>query len=218
MEPGDLLNLIRKGENQFVEFKQIFSSHIKIAKEIIAFANTRGGIIIFGIKDSGKIIGVASEKEVNDLVIETLKYYCEPIPEYQIEFIECEKKEVVVLHIFESKKKPIRVQDYKELLNPGEARVYIRIKDKSVPASKEMTKILQSRSDEKPLIKYQVGKDEKKVFEYLEKNEFITVKQLGDFANISLRRSSRTLIKLVRADLLMIHTKDNGEEFFTYIS
>ena len=67
----------------------------------------------------------------------------------------------------------------------------------------------------KNLINYSVGKVENKVFEYLDENEFIKVKDLADVANISNRRASRTLIKMVRANLLAIHTKENGESFFT---
>jgi predicted transcriptional regulator len=62
---------------------------------------------------------------------------------------------------------------------------------------------------------YSIGPNEKNVFEYLNKNEKISVKELSSLINISERRASRTLVKLVRANLLMIHTKDNGEEYFT---
>jgi len=41
------------------------------------------------------------------------------------------------------------------------------------------------------------------------------VKDLANAANISERRASRTLVTMVRAGSLSIHTKDNGEEFFT---
>ena len=60
-----------------------------------------------------------------------------------------------------------------------------------------------------------MGKVESKVFDYLDENESIKVSDLASVANISNRRASRTLIKLVRANLLAIHTKENGESFFT---
>jgi predicted HTH transcriptional regulator len=65
------------------------------------------------------------------------------------------------------------------------------------------------------LKKYSIGPNEKVVFDYLTKNETISVKSLSSLGNISERRASRTLVKLVRANLLMIHIKENGEEFFT---
>ena len=56
-------------------------------KEIIAFANTKGGLLFFGIDDDGSIYGVDSEKEISELVNETIDEYCEPIIEYKINFI-----------------------------------------------------------------------------------------------------------------------------------
>ena len=127
-----------------------------------------------------------------------------------------EKKDVLVVEIPESQNKPHRIQDYKPSLDLNTAAVYVRVNDKSVLASKEMIKILQTKARGKSLAHYEVGQSEKAVFSYLDKNEKITVKELGKLINISDRRASRTLIKLVRANILLIHTKDNGESYFTY--
>ncbi|HEY3876786.1 MAG TPA: ATP-binding protein, partial [Candidatus Kapabacteria bacterium] len=43
----ELYDLIDSGEGPDVEFKRQFSSPEKIAREMIAFANTRGGYILF---------------------------------------------------------------------------------------------------------------------------------------------------------------------------
>lgn len=210
-----LIKLIQSGENINVEFKQCFSEHEKIAKEIIAFANTRGGFIIFGINDNGKILGVESEKEVAELVKETINNFCEPKINYNIDYYEIESKEIVVIEIPESDNKPHRIQDYKKKLNINTAQIYLRVNDKSIPASKEMIKLMQKKSTESNLKNYTIGKNEKKVFEYLNENDFITAKILSQMANLSSRRSSRTLINLVRANILTIHTKENGENYFS---
>jgi len=215
MNRKQLIKLIEDGENLTVEFKQRFSDHEKIAKEIIAFANTRGGILLFGIDDNGKIRGVESEKEVAELVKETLTYYCEPQLNHEFSFINIKEKEIVVLTIFESKTKPHSLQNFHNNLSPNTERVYIRVKDKSVPASKEMIKLLQTRTNEKKLKNYSIGKNEQMVFQYLDENDFITAKKLSDLANLSSRRASRTLINLVRANILAIHTKENGEDYFS---
>jgi predicted HTH transcriptional regulator len=215
MNRRQLINLIENGENLNVEFKQRFSDYEKISKEIIAFANTNGGYIIFGIDDNGKTYGVESEKEIVELVKETISNYCEPKIDYDISYIELEHKEIVVLEIPESNYKPHRIQDYKNQLDLNNAQVYIRVNDKSVPASKEMIKLLQTASNEQKLSKYSIGKNEKLVFEFLKNNDFITSKELSKLANISSRRASRTLINLVRANILAIHTKDNGEDYYS---
>ena len=91
----------------------------------------------------------------------------------------------------------------------------IRVNDKSMKASKEMVRIMRANAGNLALQKYTIGTTEKNVFEYLAKKERISVKELSNLVNISERRASRTLVKMVRANLLVIHTKDNGEEFFT---
>lgn len=211
-----VLDMIENGEGLNVEYKQRFSTHEKIAKEIIAFANTRGGFLFIGIDDNKKIYGIASEKGDNDLIREVAEKYCEPKVEITLECMNIEKKDVLVVEIPESQNKPHRIQDYKTSLDLNTAAVYVRVNDKSVLASKEMIKILQTQTRGKTLEHYEVGTSEKVAFSYLDKNEKITVKELGKLANISDRRASRTLIKLVRANILLIHTKDNGESYFTY--
>lgn len=215
MRYRELLDLIEEGENIQVEFKRKFSTHDKIAREMIAFANTKGGYVLFGIDDDKKIVGVESEKETTELVKDAALNYCEPPLEYSIEYREIESKEIVIVKVPESNKKPHRIQDYQPELDITNAIVTIRVNDKSVQASKEMIRILRTQSNQIALKKYVLGPNEKIVFEYLSKVERITVKELSNLVNISERRASRTLVKMLRANLLMIHTKENGEEFFT---
>ncbi|PKL83821.1 MAG: ATP-binding protein [Ignavibacteriae bacterium HGW-Ignavibacteriae-3] len=211
-----ILDLIEQGEGLNVEFKQRFSSHEKIAKELIAFANTSGGIIFFGVDDDKSIYGIDSEKSVLYLVHEAAEKFCEPPIVVTTDNFEIENKELLIVEVPESKNKPHRIQDYKKDLDLNSCQVYVRINDKSVLASKEMIKLLQTQTAGKSLEKYVVGSMEKIVFNLLDKNETISVKELSKLANISDRRASRTLIKLVRANLLLIHQKDNGESYFTY--
>lgn len=216
MNRKNLLKLIEEGENNRVEFKQKFSSDEKIAKEAVAFANTKGGLIIFGVDDRGNIVGVQSEKEEAELALRALDFYCFPKLELQFHYIDIFNKELVVLEILESKIKPVVLSDHSNKEGRLESNVYIRVNDKSVPASREMIKILRAHAEGLALKNYFIGKNEKIVFDYLNKNGSITVKILCDSANISNRRASRTLIKMTRAGLLSIHVKDNGEEYFTY--
>lgn len=216
LSPRTVLELIEKGESLTVEFKQRFSTYEKIAKEMIAFANTRGGFLLLGIDDDKSIYGIESEKSDTGLISESAGKYCEPPVDCVIECLEIRGKEVLVAEISESNNKPHRLQDYKSSLDLNSAQVYVRVKDKSVLASKEMIKLLQTNSSGSSLKNYSVGSKERMVFDLLDRNETITVKELSGFANISARRASRTLIKLVRVNLLLIHQRDNGESYFTY--
>lgn len=215
MRLTEVLNLIEMGEDYHCEFKRKFSTHKKIAKEMIAFANSGGGYILFGIDDDKKIIGIESEKSEADLIQDSADNYCEPAIDYNIEYKELKGKEIIIVEIPESNKKPHRIQDYKNVININDAVVSIRVNDKSVLASKEMIKIMINESNGATLKNYSIGLNEKTVFEFLDENETITVPQLKKLVNISERRASRTLIKMVRAKLLLLHKKENSEEYFS---
>jgi predicted HTH transcriptional regulator len=215
MNRRQLLELIEEGENIQCEFKRQFTTPEKIAREMIAFANTKGGFLIFGVDDDKEVVGVDSEKSESEMIKDAAGNYCEPPLNYSIDFIELYGKEVVVASIPESDNKPHRLQDYENELDINKAVVVVRVNDKSVQASKEMVRILRANSNDLALKKYRIGDVEKRVFEYLSLYERISVKELSNLVNISERRASRTLVKMVRANLLLIHTKDNGEEFFT---
>jgi len=215
MNRRHLLELIEEGENIQCEFKRHFTTPEKIAREMIAFANTKGGYVIFGVDDDRDVVGVDSEKSESEMIKDAAENYCEPPLVYSIDFIELYGKEVVVVSIPESDNKPHRLQDYENEFDINKAVVLVRVNDKSVTASKEMVRILRANSANLALKKYQIGQTEKMVFEYLGKYERISVKELSNLVNISERRASRTLVKMVRANLLLIHTKDNGDEFFT---
>lgn len=215
MNYRDLLDLIEEGENIQCEFKLRFTTEEKIAKELIAFANTKGGYLIFGVDDNKEIVGVESEKEIAELVSISANNFAIPPVDIKIHFVNYRHKEIVVVYIPESKNKPHRLQDFLNELDLNKSIVTIRLNDKSVLASKEMVKILKAQSNNKPLKKYEIGQNEKLVFEYLKYHQKISVKELSRLGNISERKASRTLVKMLRANLLIIHTKDNGEEYFT---
>ncbi|MBL7129323.1 MAG: ATP-binding protein [Ignavibacteria bacterium] len=206
----ELYKLIEGGESSSVEFKRKFSSPLKIAKEMVAFANSKGGYILFGVDDDRKIIGVESEKGELELINTAAKFYCEPEIEYTTEIVCIKNVDVVVVSIKESNKKPHRIVTDE---NSNEKKVYVRYNDRSILASKETVNILKNSNNSKPL-KITLGKIEKTLFEFLEENDRITVKGFKKLANISERRASRTLVNLVRAEVIRHHYYDDIE-FFT---
>ena len=56
-------NLCSLGESTTVQYKLEFTNQKQIAEELVAFANTRGGIIVFGAEDkTGKMVGLTYEQ------------------------------------------------------------------------------------------------------------------------------------------------------------
>ena len=63
MTEEELKDLCLCGETTKVQFKEAFTSQKEIAKEMIAFANTKGGVILFGVEDkSGKLVGMSYDE------------------------------------------------------------------------------------------------------------------------------------------------------------
>ena len=74
-EEDKIIDIIKKGENKKVEFKKTFSynKHTKnkrdesliqsSVKNIVAFLNSEGGILIIGVEDNGDINGLSEEIE-----------------------------------------------------------------------------------------------------------------------------------------------------------
>jgi len=58
-----LKELIAKGEGERLDFKQTITSAQKIAKTLSAFANTKGGVLLVGIKDNGSPAKIQPEEE-----------------------------------------------------------------------------------------------------------------------------------------------------------
>src|ERR1035437_2299681 len=126
MKKKEVLELIEVGENLRCEFKRKFSTHEKIAREMIAFANTKGGVLLIGIDDDKVIVGVESEKSEAELIKDVASNFCVPPLEYEIEYMDVNGKEVVIVEIPESKLKPHRLQDYKNEFDINNAIVCIR--------------------------------------------------------------------------------------------
>ena len=68
--------LMRYQESETVELKQDFSENIR--KEIIAFANSRGGKIYIGVLDNGEVIGVPSADQMIQRIANTVRDSIKP--------------------------------------------------------------------------------------------------------------------------------------------
>lgn len=215
MTPKELKELILNGESTTLEFKRKISNNEKIAKELVAFANTKGGYLLIGVDDDGKIVGVESEKSTIDLIERICEFSISPPLTPQIEVVSVSGKDVIVVYICRSDVKPhIVIHEEDEQDSPNNA--YIRVGEKSLIASREMKRLLaEQNTSSKPLL-ITIGKNEKRLFAYLEKYERISVKVFAKLVNISRRRAERLLINLVRAGVLQINV-DNECDYFTLV-
>ena len=89
----------KEGENERVEFKESVTKDIH--KEVCAFANLHGGLILIGIDDKGNIVGVDTKKGRKDITAQLLTI--EPHLKVRVEEMEIDKKKIIILHIPKSK-------------------------------------------------------------------------------------------------------------------
>ncbi|MCK5773018.1 MAG: DUF977 family protein [Thermoplasmata archaeon] len=99
MNITDLLRTILEGENGHVEFKRSITK--ESAKDIVAFLNTLGGMILYGVDDDGSIIGIdgpiAPEKAVEGI---------EPNPFNKVEYekMNIEDKTIIIARVSKSQR------------------------------------------------------------------------------------------------------------------
>lgn len=78
MDRVELLRLVARGESPHVDFKAAFPSHRELAKDLVCFANTDGGRILFGVDDDGRMTGVPDVDDLMLKVDEVAHEHCEP--------------------------------------------------------------------------------------------------------------------------------------------
>ncbi|MEA1864161.1 MAG: ATP-binding protein [Euryarchaeota archaeon] len=79
MNPTELTTRINKGEDLHTEFKERLIHADYLAASIIAFANTDGGQMIFGVNDEREITGLGDETDHALKFIDNIAFNnCEP--------------------------------------------------------------------------------------------------------------------------------------------
>ncbi len=96
---------IRQGESQTREFKFRVDSQRKIAKTLVAFANTDGGTIFIGVKDNGVVAGVRGEEELY-MMEGAADLHTRPRVNFRAEAIEVDGKMVLAIHVPKSSTPP----------------------------------------------------------------------------------------------------------------
>ncbi len=204
----NIKRMIIEGEGVTLDFKKTITSCEKIAKTLVAFANNKGGRLLIGVLDDGMIKGVKSEDEEKYMITRAATFFCRPALEPIFEEIYIDAKLVLVAGIEPSNLKP-----HYSLGEDGKWWVYIRIKDKSMLASKIVVDVLKKSNDQNGvLIEY--SSKEKALLEYLHLQNRITVKEYCDLLNLSRRRAQRILVNLVLSGVIRVHTTEK-EEYYT---
>lgn len=123
-------------ESDKLEFKREVNN--SLVKEVVAFANTKGGTIIVGYDDDGKLIGLDNAKEQLENISNKLHDSIEPNIDFLVNLkLKTEdNKEIIIIEVLQGTNKPYYIKS-KGMIPEG---VYIRFDNTSRPSTSDMIK------------------------------------------------------------------------------
>jgi len=128
MDKLDLQERILKGENLHTDFKERLPDNETIAESIVCFANTDGGQLIFGVSNSGDIIGIEDLDESSRRIDDVAYKRCKPPITIVQETLSIENKTILIVNIPKGDQRPY---------STAKGLYYIRSANRKRQASRE---------------------------------------------------------------------------------
>ncbi|WP_347838659.1 ATP-binding protein [uncultured Draconibacterium sp.] len=202
-----IYKLIAEGEHQQQDFKFCINDSKKIAKSLVAFANTDGGRLLIGVKDNGKIAGISSDEEFY-MIEAAAKIYSKPAIDFTTRQWKIDGKTVLEIGIEASALKPHFAKD-----ENGKWLAYIRKKDENILAHKIQIEVWKKAKSPKGVY-FTYSDDERFLIDYLRKNEFITFSKFMRHQQLHRKKAEEILSNFVIIDIIKMNTTQEGT-FFT---
>lgn len=202
----ELKVLVRQGEGERLEFKRKANHPDKIVKEMVAFANTHGGLLLIGVDDNGDTPGLRFADEERFVMEQAMAKYCWPPIPHTLHEVEVDEQHTILVYEIEaSDSKPhIVIEDFEE----RRGKTFYRVEDRSIQASRELRQII--RRSGRGQVRFNYGDKEKMLLQYLEEHDFITLRHFAEMAKIPRWKASKCLVLLTLAGV--IHIRPNGVE------
>jgi len=191
-------NLISQGEHQQQDFKFEINDARKIARSLVAFANTDGGKLLVGVKDNGNISGIRSEEEYHMLEA-AAQLYCRPEMEMSLQRWVIQGKTILEVDIARSDKKPLMAKNEED-----QWRAYVRVEDQNLLANTVMLKVWQKEKRKKG-IRITYRETEKILMDYLAINTMISLSRFCRIGRITRKEAEDILADLIVLDVLRIN-------------
>lgn len=195
-------NLILQGEHQQQDFKFQVNDAKKIAKTLVAFANTDGGKLLIGVKDNGVIAGVKTEEEYY-MIESAAGIYCKPEINFASRAWNIDGKKILEIDVSQSKARP-----FYALGEDNKWIAYVRVNDKNILASPIQLKYWKRQQDTKgTTIKY--SNKEEVLLKFLNENPFITLNKYCNIAGIPKYLAENVLVSMMVAGLIEMAQNEN---------
>lgn len=187
--------LISEGEHQQLDFKFEISDSRKIAKTLVAFANTDGGKLLIGVKDNGNIAGVRSEEEYYMMEAAAVMY-CKPAIHFETRKWSVDGKSVLEVTIEKSEEAP----HYAEV-EPKKWMAYVRVDDENILANTVQLKVWRRKKQEHGIF-IEFSDKEKLLLHYLEIHPTISMSRFCKIAMLSRYTAENILANLISLGLV----------------
>ena len=216
MTADDLRRLAALGEGRTLEFKNRVPRPERIAREVIALANTDGGKVLVGVDDDGTVLGVKDAQESFFALQTALENRILPPVDLGFEPVRISRtREVLVVHVPASPDRPhVLRPDRRPDGTLPKQRAFVRVADQSVEASPEAVAMMKAdgRGD---AVTFTFGDAERQLLDYLARHETITVRTYARMHRLPPWKASKALVMLARAGILALHPREGGEDVFT---
>lgn len=97
---------LEQGESERIEFKEELDTPRDISKELVALANHNGGILLLGVEDTGRVIGLDNLKETEERITGHVRSTIDPTMNPAIKEQAIEGKDVLSIQVPEADGKP----------------------------------------------------------------------------------------------------------------
>lgn len=102
----NLRKIISSGESETVEFKASPSMLDEIVKTVVAFTNTRGGTIIVGVGDDGRVLGVSVGRGTVEKLVNGITSSTDPKVYPKVRVSRLDGKDLILIEVEEGFNKP----------------------------------------------------------------------------------------------------------------
>lgn len=198
----DLHRLIIQGEGETLDFKFRIDDQRKIARTLVAFANTKGGTLLIGVKDNGKITGVNPEEEFH-MIKGAADVFCRPELTFRSEIWKDDRHLVLIITVNRGEMRYKAQDDQKKWVT------YYRIADKTVQGNKVLDKcwVLRKKGFSRPECFSDI---EINLIRLLRERGELSFSSLAKLSGLSPGRLADLLASLIVWDIILFKVHHDG--------
>jgi len=202
-----ITRLIEEGEHQRLDFKFEIADTHKIARTLVAFANTDGGRLLIGVKDNGVLAGIRSEEEYY-MVEGAARMCCNPPVGFTVKEWNLNKKTILEIIIPKSELRPHYAKQ-----KEGNWLAYHRVGDQNFIVNRILMRVWKGENGPRGVyLKFTDA--ERFLLDDLEKNGSVTLAKFMENAGIPRNKAESILVKFLLLKMIRMNFTENLT-FFT---